>query len=81
VAVDFLLVGGFLGAGKTTALLRLARHLEAQGKRAAVIVNDQSTGLVDTALAAAAGFAVGEVTGGCFCLPLRGADARRRPPA
>jgi G3E family GTPase len=61
------MVGGFLGAGKTTAILRLASHLASQGKRVGLITNDQSTGLVDTALLGSQGFDVEEITGGCFC--------------
>jgi G3E family GTPase len=61
------MVGGFLGAGKTTAILRLASHLTAQGLRVGLITNDQSTGLVDTALLGSHGFDVEEITGGCFC--------------
>jgi Ni2+-binding GTPase involved in maturation of urease and hydrogenase len=61
------MVGGFLGAGKTTALLRLADHLTRGGKRVGLITNDQSYGLVDTALVSAQGYAVEEITGGCFC--------------
>lgn len=63
----YILVGGFLGAGKTTAILRLARHLSGQGLRVGLITNDQSFGLVDTALLSSHGFAVEEITGGCFC--------------
>jgi G3E family GTPase len=63
----YVMVGGFLGAGKTTAVLRLARHLKDRGLRVGLITNDQSTGLVDTALAEAHGFDVEEITGGCFC--------------
>jgi G3E family GTPase len=61
------MIGGFLGAGKTTAILRLANHLTARGLRVGLITNDQSTGLVDTALLGAHGFDVEEITGGCFC--------------
>lgn len=64
---DYVMVGGFLGAGKTTALLRLATHFSAQGRRVGLITNDQSQGLVDTSLAEASGFPVEEITGGCFC--------------
>ncbi len=64
---DYIMVGGFLGAGKTTALLRLAQHLTAQGRRVALIMNDQSYGLVDSVLAGAHGFPVEEIAGGCFC--------------
>lgn len=64
---DYIMVGGFLGAGKTTALLRLAEHLKGEGRRVGLITNDQSTGLVDTALVGSHGFPVEEITGGCFC--------------
>ncbi len=63
----YIMVGGFLGAGKTTAILCLARHLTDAGQRAGLITNDQSVGLVDTTLARAEGFPVEEITGGCFC--------------
>lgn len=64
---DYIMVGGFLGAGKTTAILRLAEHLASAGRRVGLITNDQSTGLVDTALVEARGYPVEEITGGCFC--------------
>jgi len=62
-----VLLGGFLGAGKTSASLALADHLDRQGIRVGLITNDQSQGLVDTALATQGGFPVQEITGGCFC--------------
>lgn len=64
---DYVMIGGFLGAGKTTAVLALAQALTARGRRVGLITNDQSVGLVDTALAATGGFPVEEITGGCFC--------------
>src|SRR5687768_8986369 len=63
----YVMIGGFLGAGKTTAVVRLAEYLTKRNIRVGVITNDQSTGLVDTALTAARGFSVEEVAGGCFC--------------
>jgi G3E family GTPase len=67
MSADYVMIGGFLGAGKTTAMLRLAEHLTSTGKRVGLITNDQSRGLVDTAIVAAKGFPVQEITGGCFC--------------
>ena len=67
MSADYVMVGGFLGAGKTTALLRLAEHLTAQGRRVGLITNDQSQGLVDTSIVNASGYPVEEITGGCFC--------------
>jgi Ni2+-binding GTPase involved in maturation of urease and hydrogenase len=61
------MIGGFLGAGKTTAMVKLAQHLSGQGLRVGLITNDQSVQLVDTARVRNAGFPVQEITGGCFC--------------
>jgi G3E family GTPase len=63
----YIMIGGFLGAGKTTAILQLARRLKTMGKRVGLITNDQSTGLVDTQMLAAHDFPVEEITGACFC--------------
>ncbi|MGL6075683.1 MAG: GTP-binding protein [Fimbriiglobus sp.] len=63
----YIMVGGFLGAGKTTALLRLAEWLQARGQRVGLITNDQSVGLVDTTMLESHNLAVEEITGGCFC--------------
>ncbi len=65
--IRFIMVGGFLGAGKTTAIGRLARHYTDSGLKVAVVTNDQAFGLVDTMSLKAQGFAVGEVPGACFC--------------
>src|SRR5437879_5303517 len=63
----FIMIGGFLGAGKTTALARLARHYQNQGKRIGLVTNDQAENLVDTMSLRSQGFAVEEVPGACFC--------------
>jgi len=60
-------VGGFLGAGKTTLILRAARILQARGIVPAVVMNDQGSELVDTELAHRSGVAVDQVSSGCFC--------------
>jgi Ni2+-binding GTPase involved in maturation of urease and hydrogenase len=67
MTADYVMVGGFLGAGKTTALLRLAEHFTSRGQRVGLITNDQSQGLVDTTIVSASGYPVEEITGGCFC--------------
>lgn len=58
-----VLVGGFLGAGKTTLILAAARELKRLGQRCAVILNDQGSALVDTQLANRHGMHSEEVTG------------------
>src|SRR5436305_3112138 len=63
----FVMVGGFLGAGKTTALARLARFYAGRGQRVGLVTNDQAADLVDTTSLRSQGFAVEEVAGACFC--------------
>ncbi|MFT5048934.1 MAG: Ni2+-binding GTPase involved in maturation of urease and hydrogenase [Chlamydiales bacterium] len=63
----YVMIGGFLGAGKTTAVGRFAAHLTASGLSAGLITNDQSTGLVDSSILRSQGFEVEEIGGGCFC--------------
>ncbi len=62
-----LVVGGFLGAGKTTAIRRIAEHLRERGERVAIITNDQGHALVDTEIVRSSATEVREVGGGCFC--------------
>ncbi|MEQ9322966.1 MAG: GTP-binding protein, partial [Polyangiaceae bacterium] len=60
-------LGGFLGAGKTTAAVALTRRLSARGERVAVVTNDQGHGLVDSVLCAEVTDDLTEIGGGCFC--------------
>ncbi|HZS91496.1 MAG TPA: GTP-binding protein [Chloroflexota bacterium] len=62
-----IVVGGFLGAGKTTALVRATERLRGDGLRVALITNDQAGNLVDTAAGLRATESVAEIPGGCFC--------------
>ena len=61
------MIGGFLGAGKTTCVARLAQRLTAEGRKVGLITNDQGRELVDTAMLRSRGFATEEIPGGCFC--------------
>ena len=64
----FIVIGGYLGAGKTTLTVNLARLLKNKyGKSTAIITNDQGHALVDTEYVQDAGFDVNEIVGGCFC--------------
>jgi hypothetical protein len=60
-------IGGFLGAGKTTLILAAAHLLQRQGVRAAVVLNDQGEDLVDTHFVQSHGVPADQVSGGCFC--------------
>src|SRR6185436_6837224 len=63
----YVMIGGFLGAGKTTSVARLAERLTGRGLRVGLITTDQGTELVDTAMLRSRGFATEEIPGGCFC--------------
>jgi G3E family GTPase len=63
----YIMIGGFLGAGKTSAVGRLAKHLVDKGVRVGLITNDQGRNLVDTTLLRCQGFTTEEIPGGCFC--------------
>lgn len=61
-------IGGFLGSGKTTLIIKVGKKLVSEyGKRVAIITNDQGDVLVDTKTARDAGLAATEVVSGCFC--------------
>ena len=64
---NYIMIGGFLGAGKSTSVIRLAEYLRDRGRRVGLITNDQGAGLVDTELVRWRGFAVEEIADGCFC--------------
>jgi Ni2+-binding GTPase involved in maturation of urease and hydrogenase len=65
--VLFGCVGGFLGAGKTTALVAAAGELRARGLSVGLVANDQGQDIVDTAVFRGLGVPTAEVAGGCFC--------------
>ena len=65
--IRFVMIGGFLGAGKTTTIGRLAKTYQDQGLKVGIVTNDQASDLVDTNMLRSQGFDVGEVAGACFC--------------
>lgn len=84
--IEFIMIGGFLGAGKTTLIANLAKRFQAEGKHVCVVTNDQAAGLVDTELLKSQGLEVNEVAGSCFCCNFNGLtdamdefETRRRP--
>src|ERR1041385_9206591 len=62
----YVMIGGFLGAGKTTCVAKLAQQLSDRGLKVGLITNDQGSELVDTAMLRSRGFATEEIPGGCF---------------
>jgi len=65
--IQVVLVSGFLGAGKTTALRAAGERLTEQGYTVGMVTNDQASGLVDTAILDESAGTVVEIPGGCFC--------------
>jgi G3E family GTPase len=62
-----VIIGGFLGAGKTTLINKLGKELSSKGRRVGLITNDQGEELVDTQYSREMGMEVAEVLRGCFC--------------
>lgn len=62
-----VLIGGFLGAGKTTLINKLAQRFIDDRKKIGIITNDQGKFLIDTEFVKERGIDVEEVTGSCFC--------------
>ncbi len=61
------ILGGFLGAGKTSVARSLAAELRKAGDRVAIITNDQGQSIVDTELCRDDAEHIFEIGGGCFC--------------
>ena len=74
---DVEVVGGFLGAGKTTFVRRLLATSDSADGRTVVLVNDFSAVGVDGALLSGRGAEVVELPNGCICCSLRGDLARQ----
>lgn len=71
-----IIVGGFLGAGKTTFLHRLAQRYSKTGKVIGFITNDQAEDLVDSRFLLREAKVLKEINGSCFCCNYNGfADA------
>jgi G3E family GTPase len=70
VPVPILLVGGYLGAGKTTVVNHLLAH--ANGRRIAAVVNDFGAINIDAELIAGAADGIVSLSNGCICCSLEG---------
>ena len=70
-----IMIGGFLGSGKTTLMNCAADLLAAKGIHVGLITNDQATALVDTGfLKRSTGAITKEVSGSCFCCNFPGLE-------
>ena len=64
----YMVTSGFLGAGKTTAMLAFARSIDARYGRAAILANDLGAGnIVDADFTAESGVLTTSIAGNCIC--------------
>ena len=66
-----IVMGGFLGSGKTTILMKIANAFIAKGNKVAVLVNDIGEIGVDGKTLAAEGYNTTELPDGCVCCSLK----------
>lgn len=66
-----MIIGGFLGSGKTTTIRKLVEYLGAQGQRTAIIVNEIGEIGIDGDTISKGGVETREITSGCVCCTLR----------
>ena len=63
-----MIVSGFLGSGKTTAMIAMGRMINKKGGHAGIIANDLGAkNLVDADLTRTADVDIEEITGDCIC--------------
>lgn len=69
--MKIIVVGGFLGSGKTTALIRLGTYYSSIGKVVGIIVNEIGEIGIDGDVISQYGLETKEITSGCICCSLK----------
>lgn len=69
--MKIIVVGGFLGSGKTTALIRLGTYYASTGKVVGIIVNEIGEIGIDGDVISQYGLETKEITSGCICCSLK----------
>ncbi len=69
--MQVIVVGGFLGSGKTTTIINMGKYLADKGKRVAIIVNEIGEVGIDGDVINRFGFDSKEITNGCICCTLK----------
>lgn len=65
-----LVFSGFLGSGKTTLIIALAKRLAAAGHRTCFVINEVGEIGIDQQVMRDGGLEVWEITAGCICCQL-----------
>ena len=69
--MKILVIGGFLGSGKTSTILRLGKEFSNRGKKVAIIVNEIGEVGIDGDVISKFGLQTTELTSGCICCSLK----------
>ncbi len=69
--MKIVIVGGFLGSGKTTSVIRLGKYLQEKGLSVSVLVNDIGDVGVDGKVISENGLESKEMPRGCICCTLK----------
>ena len=69
--MKIIVVGGFLGSGKTTVLVRLGTYYSSIGKSVGIIVNEVGEIGIDGDVISQYGLETKEITSGCICCSLK----------
>ncbi|MDY0267419.1 MAG: GTP-binding protein [Methanimicrococcus sp.] len=69
--MKIFIIGGFLGSGKTTTILKLVRKLAAENKKVALVVNEIGEVGIDGETLEISGIPTKEITSGCICCSLK----------
>jgi len=68
-------IAGFLGSGKTTAVMKIVDELMKRGHMVAIVVNDVGEINVDAKFIESHGLKAKEISGGCICCQIAGTFA------
>ncbi len=70
--MNLVIITGFLGSGKTTLMIKLAKRATKKGLKVGIVVNEVGDVGIDDQFMRRLGLNVWEILGGCICCTLTG---------